>query len=386
MDELTKAFTANGKLKPPTAVTPAKVAAVKELVESTLAGDRMAKGKLEQVFTSSDAIHNYAYYLELNILPQFERAPRTWTQIATDRALPNFKKPVLYSLVSEWSGLGREGANPEGVAPIIPEGAPYPYAYMGGEEALAGGLNKRGFKTDWTWEAFINGDSDSVLAALPQEMLRVALDSEEYDVYNALLNGGRAAVSQLAAGTAIPTGGTSVANAPFSRDALLALIIQMSQRTINGRQVQINGGYNLIVPVGQALYVNFVLNQTLGSVNTNPAAGTPEYVYQVNGFNPFAGVTVIESTYVTGTQWFLIPKPGSTARPVLEHLSATFQPAPEVRIQNLTGNYVGGGQVSPFEGSFDTDTATLRMRLVSGSVLWTPALVGYSRGDNSAVS
>lgn len=375
-------FTLDGILKPQVGVSKDKVKAIKGLVESTMAGDRIAKGKLEETLTSTDAIFNFAYLSNLNFIPEFEEADRTWTQIAGTRRLPDFRKPVLYSLAArDWQGLGLEGDNPDGVSPVIPEGAPYPYAYMVGEEiSSANGIRKRGFKTDFTFEAFIN-DSIGFIQALPGEMRRVALDTEEWEVYGALLQGVTTA-QQLDGGT-VPEPGDPVApNSPLTRRALIRALQEIAEREVNGKKVPQRGGYNLLVPVGQAAYIQYALAVGLTGINTTN--GNTQYAFDVPAYNPFGGVTIIETDWVTGTNWYLLPKPNTTARPILEHGTLIGHEVPELRVENATGTYVGGGAVSPFEGSFDNDSATFRLRQFGAGILWTPNLILWSNGTGVA--
>src|SRR5690606_21948242 len=103
---------------------------------------------------------------------------------------------------------------PNNIAPVIPEGTAYPYAYISGDVAQGSGVVKRGFKTDWTLESRIN-DGIGALEALPSEMLTVALDTEEADVFGALTRDGKGANSVLAGGK-IPNGTEVDPNAPVS--------------------------------------------------------------------------------------------------------------------------------------------------------------------------
>lgn len=371
-------FTLDGKVKPQPSVTPTKVKAIKSLVEATMNGDHIATGTLRETLSTSDAIFSYAYLTTINILPQFERAERNWTKIAGTRTVSDFRRPVLYSLATNW-GTGVLDAN--GAAPVIPEGEPYPYIHLAGEEAISGGLKKRGVKTDLTFEAFIN-DLVGYVQALPGELLRVALDTEEAEVFTAL-TGGVTSAQQVAGGTT-PSGATVTANPAVSRDALIRAVFELSQRRINGRQIVINGGYNLLVPVGQKIFVDYILTQAFSTVQSG--SGNGQLIFNIQGYDPLSGISVIETPYVTGTQWFLVPKVGTTGgRPVLEKLSLAGHESPELRVEDLTGTYVGGGTVPPFEGSFSNDTSTFRLRHIVGAALWTPALVMYSKGDASAV-
>lgn len=371
------AFNANGRIKPPVGVTPLKVKAVKSLVEETLTGSRSAKGRLEEVMQSSDAIFAYAHLTNLNVLPEFDKLQPTWKTIAGTREVPDFRKAILYSLVSKFAGVSEEGADddslaPNGVAPVVPEGAPYPYAYMSGDEAVSGGIHKRGFKTDFTFETFVN-DSIGFIQALPGNILAVAADTADFEVYQALING--VGSSQKIAGGPTPDGATSVpVNAPFSRAALLRAKYELSQRKIQNRYVQVTGGYNLVVPHGQKDFVKFQLALGLAGITDGNLS------LAVSGFNPFADVDVVETEWVSGTNWYLLPKPGATRRPVLDYGTLIGHTAPELRVEGATGSYQGGGAVSPFEGSFDTDSATFRLRQIGGGIMWTPDMVIWSNG------
>lgn len=385
-------FTLDGRLKPQRGlVTEAKVRKVKELLEAHKNGSAIATATLSEALTTSDAAFNLAYLANLNFIPNYDEADREWRQIAGTRTVSDLKPVTLYSLNRSWTdGDGGTGVlSPNGAAPVIPEGTAYPYAYISGEVAQGAGVVKRGFKTDWTLEARINDGLDSI-SRLPDEMLEVSLDTEAADVWGALVTGGKGVLSQLDGGT-LPDGTVVTSNSPLTRGALIQAQIELGQRQINGRRIQVSGGYHLIVPVGRAIYANWVLNQTLGSIvtNTNASSPTPttEFVYSYNGPNPLDGIEVIESEWVTGTEWFLKPKPNATRRPILERLDLRGYQTPQLMVENNGGVFVAGGAgaVSPFEGSFDADVITLKLRQFGGGVLWdNGAGVVYSKGDGSA--
>lgn len=381
-------FTLDGRLKVVPGVSKQKVAAVKALLERHNRGDKIATATLQEALTTSDAIFNLAYLANVNFLPDYDEAERNWNAIAGTRTAPDLRPITLYSMQNKWTN-GDDTADsnvlgPNGEAPVVPEGSAYPYAYMSQAPThQQARVVKRGFKTDWTLEARIN-DGLGLLDALPQEMLEVALDTEEADVWGALIT--QTPASSALAGGVIPDGSTTVApNAPFSREAVIRAMIELSNREVNGRKQRFTGRWNLIVPVGQALFVNFVLNQTLQGIEQG-GAGTSTYIYQVNGgYNPLAGINVIESEWVTGNAWYLMPVPGSTRRPVLERLNLRGYEAPQLFVENLAGTFIGGGAVSPFEGSFDADVITLKLRHFGGGVLWdNGAAVLKSNGSGLA--
>lgn len=380
-------FTLDGRVRPTNGVSKTKVSAVRTLLEKHNAGNKIATATLHEALTTSDAIFNMAYLATLNFVPNFDDAVRNWQDVAGVRTVPDLKPATLYSLNRSWT----DGTGPTqvldsfGAAPIIPEGTAYPYAYISGDVVQGASVVKRGFKTDWTLESRIN-DGLGALDELPGQMSIVALDTEEADVWGALVTQKTAASNflattipgPLAAGTPVPI------NAPLSRDAVIAAMIQLGNRRINGRRIQVRGAaFNLVVPIGQALFANYVLNASLATIQTSTTA--PIQVFDYTGPDPLSSVSVIESEWVTGTQWYLIPKKGTTVRPVLERLELRGYQTPQLFVENLTGNFIGGGPVSPFEGSFDADIITLKLRQFGGGVLWDGgAAVVFSTGTGAA--
>lgn len=382
--EYTDKFTMDGRLHLHPSVSKAKVAAVRELYNKAKTGNRIAAATLMETITTSDAIFNMAHLINLQVLPQFDELPRTWSQIASVREVPDFRPVVLQGLFGEFEGLERQGSvtgvgynNPEGIAPVVPETAPYPYAVLGEDESDYGKINKRGFKVGWSWEARINDRGTDFFSRIPGEMLNVALDTEEWLVYDALITGTDSG-SQLAGGT-IYTGETVAANQVFSRNALVRAIFELSQRTVNGRNVVVNGGYNLIVPLGTSDAVKFAINGSLFEIQDGSFSLANSWLT-----DGVASTTVIESQYVTGTNWYLLPKPGAVRRPTLELGRLQGYTTPELRVNNVTGNYAGGGAVSPFEGSFDNDTIDFRLRYPVGGLNWDDTYVVWSTGANPA--
>lgn len=366
-------------------VTEKKVQAVRDLIEGYNRGDRMKTATLLEALTTSDAVFNAAYLATLNFVDNYDAYDRTWADIAGTRSVSDFRPATLYSLNRQWTdGNGAtQVLNSYGAAPVIPEGTAYPYAYISGDVTQGASVTKKGFKTDWTLEARIN-DGLGALDRLPEEMLLVASDTEADEVWGALVNQKTAASNFLATTIPDPLGGSNIVvpvNAPLSRNAILAGIQQWGARVVNGRRQQNRGNaFNLVVPIGVGLFAEYILSQTLTGI-TSGAATTLVGTYDVTRPNPLAGISVIEDEHVTGTQWYLVPKKGSTVRPVLERLELKGYTTPQLFVDNHVGTFSGGATVSPFEGNFDADVITLKLRQFGGGVLWDLGVgVVYSNG------
>jgi hypothetical protein len=377
-------FTLDGRLNPRAmpGVTKAKVAKVKQLMEAALRGDRIANATLAETISSSDAVFNAVYLTQIQALPQFDRLPRTWSEIAGVRVLPDFRPAVLQGVFGEFVGFERGGstqstttgpANPAGILPVREELAPYAYATVGSVESAYGRIKVRGGKVGWSFEAQVNDDAAGFFAQIPGELLQTALDTEEWEVYTALLNG-LTASEQLDGGTTY-TGATVLPNAPISKDAIVRAIYELTQRTVNGRLVgRSTTGYNILVPLGTREAVEFALSQAIIQIQDG------SFVLSAQELG-LGSITVIESEYITGTNWYVIPKKNGIRRPFLELGRLRGHEAPELRIENATGNYIGGAAVSPFEGSFYNDSIDVRVRYPITGILWFKEFGLWSQGD-----
>ena len=364
-------FTLDGALKPSSHyVTRAKVEAAGKLLDAAFKGDRIAEGQLAEVHTSSDLKFNIAHLITSITIPQFEAAPRTWDDVATVRTVPDFGPVRLSSLYGSLTGAG---VHEDGGLPVVPEAAPYPYVTITGEEAFYAKLAKLGAKFGFTWESTIQ-DLVGFFEGIPQELVSLALDTEEREVYQALING---TTNELASQT-LPDGTTTDPNAALTPEAIWAAILQLQNVTVNGRKVGRASGYNVVVPAGTADYINWKLNQNIISIQDGLVTFGP------GDRSVFNNVSVVETSFLTGTNWVVLPKKGGIRRPVLELLRLRGHERPELRVHGDTGQYVGGSAVSPFEGNFDNDTIDYRIRYVAGGVLWSTAYSVKSDGTGTA--
>ena len=373
-------FKLGGKVRPQNSnVTPKKVMAVKGLIEEAMSGDRKAKGMLEEAISTSDAMFNWAHLVNLNFVPQFEDAPREWTKIADVRKVSDFRDVYEYELDPQWDSNTLGDGDPVFTSPEIPEGTAYPEAYFSGQAAKGSGLRKYGFGSGFTFEAFMN-DSLGVINSIPEKMMSVALDTEEALVFGALKD--QATTTQaLGAGTN-PDGTSIAANAPLTRDSLIQALYQVKQRKHNGRYITFRDNFKLVVAPGMKANAEFQLYGLLLNKVTN-ADGRE---YSASDAKMVAGITeIIESPFIAGTAWYIVPAPGSigAGRSALKLHKLIGHENPELRVENVTGNYVGGGAVSPFEGSFDTDTSRFRIRQFGRGFNWFPESVIWSDGSGN---
>lgn len=364
-------FTLDGRLKPQgRVVSRAKVQEADRLLQKALRGDKIASGQIAEAFSSTDLPFNVAHLITAVALPQFDEAERTWSQVAGTRVVPDFGPVRLQSLYSSITG---SAVHENGGLVSIPEHAPFPHITVSGQEALYSKLGKVGARFTWSWESNIN-DVAGFFEQIPTELVQLALDTEEREVYEALVTG---TTNELATQT-LPDGTVVPPNAPISPEAIWAAIIQLQNVEVNGRKVGRASGYNVVVPTGTADFIEYALNRQIIAIQDGSITFGP------GDMSALAGLNIVETSFLTGNQWIVLPKPGAIRRPVLELLRLRGYEQPELRVQANAGNYVGGGVVSPFEGDFEADEIAMRVRYVAGGVLWSDDYSVISDGSGTA--
>lgn len=373
-------YTLDGRIRLGNGVTVEKMRAAEALVRDMLRGDRIAEGKIKEALVStSDFAFNLAALVNAQEIPKLDDAERVSDRLVGRRSVSDFRDNYLYSVAAKWNpGVVGDGQvnEPFDTLPTVPEGTPYPEAIFSGELIQGSSIRKTGLRTGVTWEAIVN-DTLGVVQSLPGAFRELALNTPERDAFKTLING-VGANQELQAATDL-TGSSTPANAPLSRPALRAAKKQLKKAFKEQYGGTINGGFNLVVPVGDAETANFYIQNLSIDQITDGAL-----LLNVSGGNDLSDIEPIESVYVEDGHWYLVPKPGTTVRPVLDRLSLIGYENAELRVNNLTGNYLGGSSVSPFEGSFDADMADWRVRLVTGAVLWSPYGVVWSDGSGQA--
>lgn len=378
-------FTLDNRLHPQAGVTPTKVKEAGKLFKAAMAGDFIADARLREAVVSTDASVNLTHAINIEFVPAYDREIHELGAWAGSRTVKDFRPTALYSIYAgegdaetdengeHVSDMRGAGLGLHGEPLVIPEGAPFPMVSMtGGLESYYQKLRKRGLRFDWTWEAQVN-DTVGFFDQIPGELIGTSVDGKIAEFFDALMAVTNA--TQLAGGAAVD--GTVVpAKAILSPEAVTRAIYERSIRKVKGRKIGKATAYNLFIPIGATDIWDFQLKRrVLQFINGAFVEDGARYETAA-----LSNVTPIEHERIDDGEWFLVPAPKSTRRPVMEFLSLRGYETPELRVQNLQGSYLGNGAVSPFNGSFDTDSIAYRLRLVSGAVLWNEKDVIWSDG------
>ena len=336
--------------------------------------------------TGDDFIYAFAQLTQFAVVNEFEAAERTWSEAIETSTVSSFETPIDYSIKPVIDGFERpqtEPGKPGDVPPLVPEGSPYPHFRFAGERNAQGSIHKRGGRYDLTFEEIIR-DVVGLVPQIPVLINEALLQAEEYDAWVGLLTFINTPANALQAGTTLLEEDVP-ANSPLSRAAMALALFQAENRQINGQTVSVSA-YNLIVPKGMKSQAEFLIN-TFTLQGQNVVDGAVTNLYSVNGYNPLSKIRgVVETKYLTGPAWALIPAKGAVSgnKKFYSLGQLVGHVGPELRLENVTGQYLGGGDVSPFEGDFETDSAAFRGRIIQGGLGWNSEYAVYSNGTGTA--
>ena len=380
----------DGRLEVLPFVTERKYLAMAEMVKGMslggYAGQRAALD-LKESLSSSDAPYSLAHLVNVRNLPDWDKAERQWTKIADVTPVDNFDPQTFYTLrmrigdnLKYGKGVKTNPVYP--VSPKVDEGDTYQYTFGYSEEQVTAAIEKRGFKVGLTLERLISNVAPFV-RQLPGDMLEIALDTDEFLVFDALQSN-VSGTSQLAAGTAPITGESISATAPFSIPALRLGLHQIGLRQVAQRYVTLAPSYYIVVGQGQAEAANAAIAQARQFQQVRNVNGNNTFIYGAPDMGNLGKIEgVIESPWITSsTAWYAVPSAGTSRRPGLTKMELVGRTAPEVLVNNFTGVLLqGGAGSSPFDlAHFDNDTVDLKLRQFTNATLLDEHQIVWSPG------
>jgi hypothetical protein len=376
MSQIKDKLSLDGAIRVPRGVTQDSVGKVAKFIAEAKRGSFIAEAQLKESLMTGTLASSVAHLINLITIPQLpDTKERPVAKLAGTRQVSDFRPATLYSIFGTLEGPGvvkpDNTATGDGVgsAPRVPQGTPYPVATITGAESAYSKLNKRGLRVNWDFEDFIN-DTLGVLDGIPAELRQIALQTEWQEVGDALVGGSATALGAVT----LPDGTAEPANAAVSAKSIMGAIQQLAKQKVHNSLIGTLSGYNVVVPVGSKVFVDYSIRMALGITAILPSsAGGAMTIGPDNSV--LGNVEVIEHESVTGTNWYLLPKPGAYRRPVLDVLQLRGYEQPQLRYKDDGGDGF----------SFDTDSASLRLRMVTGAALWFSEAVVHSTGANAAV-
>lgn len=342
-----------------------------DLLSKASKGVYSARAELKEAISTSDFPVIFGDIKSAQLQARYARAEnKFWTKIARKVTVPNFLPQSFYDWEVDYTTILRENGGITtipGTLPNVPENTEYPTAYLAASTEQFN-IRKAGMRFPFTFEAIIN-DQWGLVDSLPDTMLRTAIDSEDAEVTRLLTDGDgpNGAYFNAGNGNLLKYGTNTDGQAQLTRETLKAAIKQANTRFYKGAPVRFSK-FALVVPPALEDAANDILSIKEFLVTD----GNLQYREQ-NSFG--APIEVVVNPWLSvadltrgDTAWYVVPFAGEGVRMSLALGFLNGHEAPEVRVHNATGLYLGGGQVPAREGSFLADDFETRIRHIYGGV------------------
>jgi hypothetical protein len=348
--------------------TPAYQARIDEaatLFGAACNGSKRAMLTLTEALTTSDLPSLLGGVFDRELLSTYEQLPQIWSQFASRTTVNDFRPKTYIDLLG---GRARLDA--------VAERGEYP-ARAPSEALYSLKVGKFGGVIPLSWEMLINDDLGA-LQDLPDRLAQGSRDTEDYLATGALLGAAGPLTSFFKAGNGnapVTGAGTALSTQSLS-DALTAV---STRKDTEGRPIVVST-YVLMVPPQLEVAANNIVNAleirdivgTRTTITANWLNGKVKVVA-----NPW--IPIIDTSGTVATTWYLLPAP-NTARPAVQVGFLRGHEVPELRVSSNTGNSLGGGSLSPEDGSFENDTIAWRLRHILGTTVLDPIATYVSKG------
>lgn len=346
-----------------------------------LEGDRLAQARLKEAITSDQLAPMFVKAANVRFQEYYDAHETIWDKIATKELLSDFRASSLLSLKpnSTTTPIDNGGyKHPVGTLPHVPELTPYPTMSYQADGAFIT-TAKHGARVQFSFEAFIN-DQWNVISRFPKDAAAIAARTEDLLVLLQLFDPEK---KTLRTDVFNKTNKTKAMFSTVPEDIRGDLdisqnIYPLSFNAIVAARFQalatIRDGHSTYVPEGFVLVTNPALAEVAkGYTQINEIRVQNGKRTDIKG-NPLKDLEVVTSDLISvvggDNAWVLLPKGGrANGKTVLAKTGMLGREAPELRIHNATGQMIGGGDVNPYEGSFDNDDIEIRIRQIAGAGL-----------------
>lgn len=326
--------------------------------------------RFTEAMTTSDFPLLFGDVLDRQLLANYMETPSVFRNYCKISTVADFRT------VKRFTTSGAEG-----VLDVVNEQAEYPEEALG-EAQNTYAVKKYGRRIPFAWETMINDDLDA-LKDVPARLGRAARRTEQKFA------------TDLHVGTAGPdatlysVGNENIvtSNPVLSISGLqTAMTVLAAQTDSDGEPIFIDV-IHLVVPPSLEITAKNILNST--ELRLTAAGGVSNQQLIVSNWmqnrlrlsvDPY--IPIVASSSNGNTSWFLFADPNN-GRPALEVGFLRGHTTPEIFIKSPNSQMVGGGQVNPMNGDFDTDSIQYKVRHVLGGTTIDPKMTVASNGSGS---
>jgi len=376
------------------AADPAYQAALVEA--ATFYGDVLAGSRrswqLQEAMTTDDFPILFGDILDRQMLGEYRELVPSWEAVARRRVVRDFRGVKLFKPVT---GLG-------GRLEEVGQSAEYPQAVVSEQDTQTITVAKFGKRVPLSWETIINDDLDQ-MSSIPRRMATMARRTESYMATELYIdvNGPHASLytvgnANIVNQTNAPGYVGAAINPALSIASLGQALFVLSRQVDEDDNPIENEAAVLVVPPALEVIANNIMNATAIEVNTDGgtlaglanSSGVERRLLVANWMarrlrvvvNPL--IPLVASSANGNTSWFVFKTPAEDREAlVMAFLRGWEQPA--IFIKSANARRLGGGEVDPLDGDFDTDSVAYKVRHVLGSARVDPKATVGSNGSGA---
>lgn len=360
----------------------AKLAEAASFMADVVDGRRPA-WQLGEAMSTSDFPILFGDILDRQVLAEYRELIPTWEAVARRRTVRDFRGAKLYKPLTGMNGRLEE----------VEELAEYPEGSLDEQATQTLTVAKYGKRIGISWETLVNDDLDQ-LTVLPGRMARMARRTEAYMATELYVGTAGPHATLYSAGNANivnQTNGAASDNPALSVAGLTdALLVFGNQVTEDGNPME-HEAVTLVVPPALEVTANNIVAATAIELTTDggttDGAGVERRLLAANWLSRRVRVVVnplipLVADTNGNTSWFLFASPGADREAlVMAFLRGWEDPAVFVKTSNA--RRIGGGDVDPLDGDFDTDSVAYKVRHVIGAARVDAKATVASNGTGS---
>ncbi len=337
-------------------------------VRDVLSGER----RITEALTRADLPLYFGDTLQRLLLADFAIRPRQWEQyVLVDDTIPDFRDVKRKALDGVDAPLDVVAAQTEyGEAQVTEAETTYR-------------VFKRGRIVPVEWEALINDDLGG-LKRMPARLSRAVLRTETKFVAELLADSTGPHGSFYTAGNNnIVTSNPTLSIAGLQT----AMNVMDAQTDPGGEPISIGSVILVIPPALKVIGMNLASMIALRLTGTAVGASTDQEVLTTNWITGNLKIAVNEylpvvSTTNGDTSWYLFADPNEGRAAIEVGFLRGFR-APQLLMKAANQVSLGGGDLDPLQGDFETDTARWKVRHILGGVQLEPRATVASDGTGS---
>lgn len=361
----------------------AKLAKAAQFVGEVYSGRRSGT-QFAEAMSTDDFPVLFGDILDRQVLATYRQVFPSWEAVAKRRTVRDFRGAKLLTPLT--------GA--EGRLATVGQLDEYPAESLSDTTESTLTVAKYGRRMAFSWEDFVNDDLDMFRDA-PDRLGRAARRTESYlstELY-VDASGPHATLYSTANANRVHSENYGTAdNPPLSIEALAQGLTIFGKMTNEDGEPIEHELVTLVVPPALEVTANNILNATALELTVaggvTDGSGAEQRLLAANWMRNRLRLVVnpliphVATTANGDTSWFLFANPNQDREALTMVFLRGFE-EPSIYIKTPNARRVGGGDVDPMDGDFDTDGVQYKVRHVVGAARVDPKATIASNGSGS---